>query len=223
MIFEGVDQALRLELQRSWEASDHGRMLYEVLPRVGREWQPVDIDWVPSRGVTLVARFLTGHCHLGGFSLPWDPLESVPCPLCGGEFSREHLLWECSAVSAQREEFLSQGLEIQGIDLGCLAHLSVGSLSRFLFGHSANLSDRLFGGSFWRLSIFMTWSRQVCVGNCWTVWPDYGRHLCGGCGFLFFLFWDDISSLAWGVRRVGRLMLWGNVARMNIEGTNNCQ
>ena len=132
LIFEGVDRALRLELQRSWEASDRGRMLYEVLPRVGREWQPLHIDRVPRRGVTLVARFLTGHCHLGGFSLPWDPLESVHCPLCGGEFSREHLLWECSAVSAQREEFLSQGLEIQGRDLGCLARLSVGSLSRFL-------------------------------------------------------------------------------------------
>ena len=44
MIFEGVDRALRLELQYRWEASDHGRMLYEVLPRVGREWQPLDID-----------------------------------------------------------------------------------------------------------------------------------------------------------------------------------
>ena len=66
MIFEGVDRALRLELQRSWEASDRGRMLYEVLPRVGREWQPLDIDRVPRRGVTLVARFLTGHCHLCG-------------------------------------------------------------------------------------------------------------------------------------------------------------
>ena len=36
------------------------------------------------------------------------------------------------------------------------------------FGHSANLSDGLFGGSFWRLNMFMTWSRWVCVGNCWT-------------------------------------------------------
>ena len=67
MIFEGVDRALRLELQRSWEASDRGRMLYEVLPRVGREWQPLDIDRVPRRGVTLVSRFLIGHCHLGDF------------------------------------------------------------------------------------------------------------------------------------------------------------
>ena len=100
LIFEGVDRGLRLELQWSWEASDHDRLLYEVFPRVGREWQPLDIDWVPRRGVTLVARFLTGHCHLGGFSLPWDSLESVPCPLCGGEFSREHLLWECLVVSA---------------------------------------------------------------------------------------------------------------------------
>ena len=35
-------------------------------------------------------------------------------------------------MSEQREEFLSQGLEIRGIDLGCPAHFSVGSLSRFL-------------------------------------------------------------------------------------------
>ena len=186
MIFEGVDRALRLELQRSWEASDHGRMLYEVLPRAGREWQPLGIDRVPRRGVTLVARFLTGHCHLGGFSLPWDPLESVPCPLCGGEFSREHLLWKCSAVSAQREEFLGQGLEIQGIDVGCLADLSVGSLSRFLLAIRPNFHMGYSEGVFWRLRIFMPWSRFVCVGNCWTVWPDYGRHLCGGCGFPFF-------------------------------------
>ena len=63
------------------------------------------------------------------------------------------------------------------------------------FGHSANLSDGLFGGSFWRLNIFMTWSRLVCVGNCWTVWPDYGRHLCGGCGFPFFSFGMTLAAL----------------------------
>ena len=131
-IFDGVNKALGLELQMSWEASDHGKMLYKVLPRVGRGWQPLDIDWVPRRGVTLVARFLTVHCHLGSFTLLWDPLESVSCLLCYEEFSLEHLLWGCSIASEQREDFLIQGLEIWGKDLGGLAHLSVGSLSRFL-------------------------------------------------------------------------------------------
>ena len=112
LIIEGADKALRLKLQWTWEASKCGKMLYEVLPREGREWQPLDIDRVLRRGVTLVARSFIGHCHLGGFSLPSDPLESVPCTLCGGEFSQGHLLWECSEVSEQREEFLSQGLEI---------------------------------------------------------------------------------------------------------------
>ena len=132
LVYEGVDSALRLELQRSWAVSDRGRMLYEVIPRVGREWQPWDIDQVPRRGVTLVARFFIGHCHLGVFSIPWDPLERISCPLCGGDFSREHLLWNCTTVSKQREEFLSRGVEVWGKDLGRLAHLGLGSLSRFL-------------------------------------------------------------------------------------------
>ena len=132
LVYEGVDSALRLELQRSWAVSDRGRMLHVVIPRVGMEWQPWDIDQVPRRGVTLVARFLTGHCHLGVFSIPWDPLERISCPLCGGDFSREHLLWNCTTVSEQREEFLSRGAEVWGEDLGRLAHLGLGSLSRFL-------------------------------------------------------------------------------------------
>ena len=28
---------------------------------------------------------------LGWFFLPWDFLESMPCPLCGGEFYNVHL------------------------------------------------------------------------------------------------------------------------------------
>ena len=82
--------------------------------------------------MTLEAGFLTGHCHLGVFSIPWDPLERISCPLCGGEFSREHLLWNCTTVSEQREEFLSRGAEVWGEDLGRLAHSGLGCLSRFL-------------------------------------------------------------------------------------------
>ena len=71
-------------------------------------------------------------CLLGVFSIPWDPLENASCPLCDGDFSREHLLWDCTIVSKQREESLSHGLEAWRKDLGRLAHLWLGSLSRFL-------------------------------------------------------------------------------------------
>ena len=124
---------LKIVMQQwSWVVSGRGRMLHEVIPRVGMEWQPWDIDQVPRRGVTLVARFLTGHSHIGGFSKPCYPWERISCPLCGGDFSREHLLWNCTLVSQQREEFLSRGAEVWGEDLGRLAHLGLGSLSRFL-------------------------------------------------------------------------------------------
>ena len=134
-------------------------MLYKVLPRVGREWQPLDIDQVLRTGVTLVARFLIGYCHLGGFSLPWDPLESVPCLLYGGEFSQEHLQWECSIVIEEREEFLSQGFGNKGKKPRLSCTLECRLLEPVSFGHLANLSDGQFGGSFLRLSVFMRWSR----------------------------------------------------------------
>ena len=60
------------------------------------------------------------------------PVERISCPLCFGDFSREHLLWNCTTMSEQREEFLSRGAEVWGKDLGPLAHLGFGSLSRFL-------------------------------------------------------------------------------------------
>ena len=75
------------------------------------------------------------------------------------------------------------------------------------FGHSTNLSDGDYGGSFWRLSAFMIWSRQVCVGNFWTMWPDSGHRPCGGFRFLLFLFWDDTRNFVLGVKRVERLIL----------------
>lgn len=69
-IYEGVDRTLTLELQQRQAVLDHGKMLYENSLRVGMEWHPWDIDQVPLRGVTLVPRFLTRHCHLGFFFIP---------------------------------------------------------------------------------------------------------------------------------------------------------
>ena len=127
-----MDTALWLELQQSWESSDRGQSLYEVTSRVGREWQPFDTDRVPQRDVTLVARFLTGHCHLGFFSLPWDPLGRVACPLCCRDFTREHLLWDCPKVRLQREEILGHVVEEGGKDLGWFSCSGFGLLRRFL-------------------------------------------------------------------------------------------
>ena len=47
-------------------------------------------------------RALTAHCHLDSFRVPWDPAEWAPCPLCGEDFTREHLVWECRGVTQQR-------------------------------------------------------------------------------------------------------------------------
>ena len=104
-------------------------MLYEMISQVGREWQPIDIDWVLMRHVTLVARFPTNHCHLGFFPLPWDPLERVACPLCGRDFTREHLLWDFPIVSLQGEEILDHVLDEGAKNLGWFAHSGLGLLS----------------------------------------------------------------------------------------------
>ena len=56
--------------------------------------------------VTYAARFLTAHCHLGRFGVPWDGAVWVACPLCGDDFSREHIVWECRAVSQERGRLL---------------------------------------------------------------------------------------------------------------------
>ena len=54
---------------------------------------------------------------------------------------------------------LEPGFGNTGNRVGLSCTLECRLLEPVSFGHSANLSDGLFGGSFWRLSIFMTWSR----------------------------------------------------------------
>ena len=54
---------------------------------------------------------------------------------------------------------LEPGFGNKGNRFGLFCTLECRLLELVSFGHSANLSDGLFGGSFWRLSIFMTWSR----------------------------------------------------------------
>ena len=130
LIFEGIDRALQAEWLCRWRNSDTGIAYRAVHSTVGRGWRPDDADRCSRSELTLVARFLTGHCHLGDFALPWDLDELVACPWCGHDFSREHLLWECTSLSSVRAEVLQVGTHVG--DLEWVAWHRAFSLGRFL-------------------------------------------------------------------------------------------
>ena len=67
---------------------------------------PEDIVHCRQLEMVQVARFRTGHCHLGNFCLlPED--HSEDCPLCGEPYSRVHFLLECEALSDLRSQWLA--------------------------------------------------------------------------------------------------------------------
>ena len=72
--------------------------MWEALPTAGRAWKPSDAELGGRLDITYVAWFLMAPCHLGTFSVPWGPTEWVPCPLCGEDFSRVHIVWECGGA-----------------------------------------------------------------------------------------------------------------------------
>ena len=88
--------------------------------------------------LTVAARVLVGHCHFGEFSLPWYTEEWVECPWCGEEFSRDHMIWECSGLTEERSVLLrGVGSEHFG-DLRWLAfHFG------YRIGHFARVAGRL--------------------------------------------------------------------------------
>jgi hypothetical protein len=106
VIRRAIDRALLTEWQSRWSTVEVGSSLREAFPTVGRAWRPADADVGGRLDVTYAARFLTAHCHLGSFGVPWDPTELASCPLCGEDFSRAHLVWECSGATEQRERLL---------------------------------------------------------------------------------------------------------------------
>ena len=59
---------------------------------------PKDIAHCCRSEMVQVARFITGHCHLGNFCLPRED-HSEDCPLCGEPYSRIHFLTECEALA----------------------------------------------------------------------------------------------------------------------------
>ena len=106
VIRRAMERALMSEWQARWSTVEVGASLREALPTVGCVWRPEDAELGGRLDITYAARFLTGHCHLGSFSVPWDPTEWAPCPLCGEDFTREHLVWYCRGVTQERERLL---------------------------------------------------------------------------------------------------------------------
>ena len=130
----------------------------------------------------LVVHLLTGHCYLGRFPIPWDRLDSVSCPLCGGEFPREYLLWDCIPVSKQREEFLSHRLDVRGKHSGSFANLGLDSLSQFLLP-----IGQPFGWRMWREflvaessyhMVALVFLVTVLLDYLANFWPSSQRGVC---------------------------------------------
>ena len=99
---------------------------------IGVAWLPDDADVVRRADLTLVAHFMTGHYHFGDWSPAWDPEEYEICPLCGGEYSRAHIVWECERVAEERRAHLGQILDHKGGDLSWLVRFGCLPLGRFL-------------------------------------------------------------------------------------------
>ena len=129
-IFDGIDRALRAEWQHRWDASDTGSALRAVHAYIGRGWRPVDMDRCSWLELTLVARFIVGHCHLHDFAFPWDSDELVDCPWCGDAFSRSHIPWDCIGLTSERAAVLQVDSHVG--DLEWVARYRASSLGKFL-------------------------------------------------------------------------------------------
>ena len=133
LIRDGVERALSAEILRRWRASETGRQLYSVFPRASEGgWLPDDADVARRRDLTIVARFLTGHYHLGDWTPTRDPDEYELCPLCGDLYSREHLIFECEPLDHVRRDILGPALGRCSGGLAGLARLACAPMGRFL-------------------------------------------------------------------------------------------
>ena len=108
IIYEGIDRAIKAEWSRRWAASETGSALREIVTTVGQAWTPRDTSTGSRLDLLERARFITGHCHVGAFAVPWHVDEWAICPWCGDDFTREHILWECRGLSHERRAFLGE-------------------------------------------------------------------------------------------------------------------
>ena len=128
----GIQKALHGEWQSRWRVSDTGGQLRDVLGFVAGGWRPEDAAVATRADITMVARFLTGHFHLGDWSPAWDSDVIQECPFCGEEYSRDHLVHECIFLESVRETTMKSVGASRGRDLRWLARSGCAHLGRFL-------------------------------------------------------------------------------------------
>ena len=138
LVLHHIDDALRTEWRRRWHSADTGRFLHDLIDRSGEPWVPEDVHRCRRPEMVLVARFMTGHCHLGNFSLPREDY-SEDCPLCGEPYSRVHFLTECVDLADLRSRWLESSVWGRR-GLRGLAWHDCFRLGRFLLGVRALLS-----------------------------------------------------------------------------------
>ena len=108
VIRESIDEALMAEWQRRWRSANTGRTLFGLLARVGEPWMPEDASCSGRMEMVLVARYMTGHCHLGPFEIPRED-ELEDCPLCGELYLEDHFIYDCVALHDIRVRWLDVG------------------------------------------------------------------------------------------------------------------
>ena len=112
--------------------ADTGRFLHDLFEDAGEAWMPEDIAHCRRPEMVQVARFMTGHCHLGNFCLPQED-HSEDCPLCGEPYSRIHFLTECEALADLRSQWLAPSAWGRGGLWGLVWH-DCFRFGRFLMG-----------------------------------------------------------------------------------------
>ena len=106
MIRKSIDEALVVEWQR--RSANTGRTLFALLDRAGGPWMPEDASCCRRMEMVLVARYMTGHCHLGPFEIPCED-ELEDCPLCGEFYLEDHFIYDCVALRDVRVQWLDVG------------------------------------------------------------------------------------------------------------------
>ena len=106
MIRAAIETALEAEWQRRWRSADTGRSLFTLMERAGQPWTPEDASHCGRMEMVLVARYMTGHCHLGSFAIPHDDDALEDCPLCGELYLEDHFIYDCVALHDLRDRWL---------------------------------------------------------------------------------------------------------------------
>lgn len=137
---ELVDRQLSAAWRREWQHSDKGALLREVLPSAGTEWTPE--GRTHRAGTTLLARMMTGHCHLGGVRIQAHEERPVECPLCGDFFTRDHIVFECTAVEDLRMTLLQSVPQVHRRDLEWIVRGGQRAFLSFLGGVGERVMER---------------------------------------------------------------------------------